>query len=96
LRLNQITKLELRLKSLEERAKHESEKSYTKEEIELLDDEITSSNNRFDDIIEILQKIRREWITNLNSFKLKVPLFKFRDKVKKRFGETISTIYCPT
>ena len=59
LRLQQITKFELRLKSLEERAQIECEKNYIKEDLNSIDEEIMITSNRFDDLAELLQKIKK-------------------------------------
>ena len=43
MRLQQITRFELRLKSLEERARSEAEKNHIKEDVDLIEDEIACS-----------------------------------------------------
>ena len=84
LRLQQITKFELRLKGLEDRARCETERNYIKEEIDLIEEEIMNSNNTFDTMAEVLQKMRKEWIANLNNLRIKVNILPFRKKTMKK------------
>ena len=42
------------------------------------------ASNRFDDLAELLQKIKKEWLTRINSLRLKVIFYLFRNKRKIR------------
>ena len=50
----------------------------------MIDEEIMMTSNRFDDIMEILQKMKKEWLSKLNSLKLKVKLCLFRHKMRTK------------
>jgi hypothetical protein len=71
-RLQQITKFELRLKSLEERATTEIDRNENKEQLELVQQEIFNTNQLYSQMAEILERQRSERITELKEMYLKV------------------------
>lgn len=62
MRIHQISKFQLRLKSLEERAQFESERNYSRDELELISEEIHRGNKKFTELIDSLEKMRSEYV----------------------------------
>lgn len=75
IRGQQVSKLELRLRSLEERARGEAELNERKEDLDLLQEEIFNCNRKFGEVFERLEAIRKDRISALTTTYARVCTF---------------------
>lgn len=60
-----ISKLELRIKSLQERASTEMDRNDHNEQLDLIDQQINRANNKFNEFIDLIERLRANSITEL-------------------------------
>lgn len=82
--MQQISKFELSLRSLEERARVELDKIEITEGIEALEEEIISTSQHYDLIIDAAQKMKNKRVNLLKEQYRKVSLLKVRRKTSRR------------
>lgn len=84
LRGQQVAKLELRLRALEERTRSEAELNERKDDLELLQEEIFNCNKKFGEVFEKLEAIRKDHINSLNNTYARVSQYLFRSNLRNR------------